>query len=262
MSRSVSSRAPLPDLPSFQRWFAAALENPGLVLATNPTLVRAIRIHSNTAMKAAQDALTDSYPVIRALVGELAFAACAAGYAEADPPTDPRLCLYGAKFDAFLSGYRPFVELSWLPGVARLEWLRIEALFAADAPALDPSAAAGEISVDTRLKLHPAVRMLASDAPVASLWLAHQPSAGDGAIERVDWRPETALVTRPADRVIVRAADPGTVAFLSACARGEPLGEAARAADEATGNVAEVFAGLIGAGAFLSHRIGELHESL
>ena len=38
-----------------------------------------------------------------------------------------------------------------------------------------------------------------------------------GAIERVKWQPEVALVTRPADRVIVTIADPGMAAFLSAC---------------------------------------------
>jgi Putative DNA-binding domain len=250
------------DLLSFQQRFALTLENPGLVLATNPTLRRAIRVHRNTAMKAAQDALADNYPVVRALVGEEAFAACAAGYADANPPSDPRLCMYGEQFDAFLSGYVPFVELPWLAGVARLEWLRVEALFAADALPLDPSSATGQISVDARLRLHPAVRMLAYDAPVASLWLAHQPSATSDAIQQVEWRPEIALVTRPAVRVIVRVADPGTAAFLSACARGEPLGDAARAADEAGGNVAEVFAALIAAGAFLSNQIGELHESV
>jgi Putative DNA-binding domain len=213
-------------------------------------------------MKAAQDALADNYPVVRALVGEEAFAACSAGYAETNPPSDPRLCMYGEQFGAFLCGYVPFVELPWLAGVARLEWLRVEALFAADALPLDPSSATDQISVDTRLRLHPAVRMLAYDAPVASLWLAHQPSATSEAIQQVEWRPEIALVTRPAVRVIVRVADPGTAAFLSACARGEPLGEAARAADEAGGNVAEVFAALIAAGAFLSNQIGELHESV
>jgi Putative DNA-binding domain len=250
------------DLLSFQQRFAAALANPGVDLAGSHALRRAITVHRNTAMKAAQDALTDNFPVVRALVGEEPFAACAARYAEANPPSDPRLCLYGAKFDAFLSGHQPFLDLPWLAGVARLEWLRIEALFAADAPLLDPSCSTGGIGIETRLELHPAVRMLASDAPVASLWLAHEPSADPDEIERVEWRPEIALVTRPADRVNIRVADPGAAAFLSACARGEPLGEAARAANAASGDVAKVFAGLIDAGAFLSHQIGELHDPL
>jgi hypothetical protein len=170
--------------------------------------------------------------------------------------------MYGEQFDEFLSGYVPFVALPWLAGVARLEWLRVEALFAADASLLDPSSVTGQIGVDTQLRLHPAVRMLACDAPVASLWLAHQPSATPGALQRVEWRPEIALVTRPADSVIVRVADLGTAAFLSACARGEPLVEAARAADEAGGDVAKVFAALIAAGVFLSNPIGAVHESV
>jgi hypothetical protein len=103
---------------------------------------------------------------------------------------------------------------------------------------------------------------VACDAPVASVWLAHQPSAGSDAIQRVQWRPEIALVTRPVDKVMVGVANRGTEAFLSACMRGEPLGEAARAADEVGADIAEVFSGLIGAGAFLSHEFGEFRESL
>jgi hypothetical protein len=234
----------------FQQRFAAALENPGLVAATNPELRRAIGVHRNTAMKAAQDALADNYPVVRALVGEEAFAACAASHAEAYPPCDSRLCLYGEQFDTFLSGYVPFRELPWLVGMANLEWLRVEALFAADAGPLDLSSTMGSINVDSRLRLHPAVRMLVCGAPVASLWLAHQPWAAANAIEQVEWRPEIALITRPADRVIVRVIHPATAAFLSACARGAPLGEAARATDAVGGDVAQVFATLIVAGAF------------
>jgi len=234
----------------FQQRFVSALGNRGLVPVTHPELRRSISVHRNTTMKAAQDALADNYPVVRALVAEEAFVACAACYAEAYPPCDPRLCLYGEQFNAFLSGYVPFLELPWLVGMAYLEWLRVEALFAADAGPLDLSSTMGSISIDTPLRLHPAVRMLVCDAPVASLWLAHQPWAAANAIERVEWRPEIALITRPADRVIVRVIHPGTAAFLSACARGAPLGEAARATDAAGGDVAEVFAALIAAGAF------------
>jgi hypothetical protein len=93
--------------------------------------------------------------------------------------------------------------------------------------------------------------MLAYDAPVASLWLAHQPSATSGAIQQVEWRPEIALVTRPADRVIVRVIQPATAAFLQTCAQGAPLGEAARAAHALGGDVARIFAALIVAGAFV-----------
>ena len=177
--------------------------------------------------------------------------ACAASYVEANPPCDPRLCVYGAQFDAFLRGYVPFRQLPWLAEMACLEWLRVEAMFAADARSLEPPSARGSVGVDTRLSLHPAVRIFVADAPVASLWLAHQRGAAAEAIERVEWQPEIALMTRPTDTVIVGAIPPGMAAFLSACAQGEPLGEAARAAAAAGADVARAFAALILAGAFL-----------
>ena len=79
------------------------------------------------------------------------------------------------QFDAFLSGYVPFRELPWLAG-----WRASNGGASRRCSRPMPfllSSASHQISVDTRLSLHPAARMVACNAPVASLWLAHQPWA-------------------------------------------------------------------------------------
>ena len=233
----------MPDATAFQQAFGAALA--GRAPVADPLIARALTIHRNTATKAASDALADNYPVLRAMVGDDAFTALATAFVEDHPPADPRLCFYGEGLPAFVADWEPFADYPYLVDVARLERLLVEALFAADAPALD----GGEIDLDlTRpLRLHPAVRFAAFASPAGALWRAHQPDAPTDAFETIDWAPEAVLVTRPDGGLIVSALPGGGAAFLAACAAGAPLGDAAAAAGD---DLAPLFSLLISAGAF------------
>jgi hypothetical protein len=217
-------------------------------------LARALAVHRNTAAKAAQDAVFDNYPVVVALVGEAPFRACAAAFVAAHPPREPRLCLYGAGLDRFLSTWPPFAGLGWLADVAALERLVAEALFAADAPALDGAALADRLDPARPLALHPAVRFAAFQAPAAAIWRAHQEDAPADAVEQVEWRPAAALVTRPEGAVRVTPIDAAALAFLEAAAAGLPLADVAQATQSAQADsgsdIAAIFSSLIIAGAF------------
>lgn len=228
---------------AFQLAFGAMLKGDAAV--EDAALRRALAVHRNTAVKAAQDALAANYPVVEAIVGAEAFAACAHAFVERHPPTDPRLCLYGEGFPAFLGGWRHFSELDYLPAIGALERLFVEALFASDAEPLDAAALAADLDPDAPLALHPATRIAAFDCPAASLWQAHQADAPQ-MLETIKWKPEIVLVTRPRLRVDVRAIDPATHAFLTA----PTLGEAAVAAAARGGDVAAIFAALLTLGAF------------
>jgi hypothetical protein len=234
------------DPAAFQNAFGAALAGGGA--GSDRALARALIIHRNTSAKAAQDALADNHPVVRALVGDGAFFVCAAAYADTSPPRDPRLCLYGEGFGAFIGEFPPLAELTYLPDVAHLERMVVEALFAADAEALDGAALARGLDPALPLRLHPAVRFRRFASPAVDIWRAHQDDDAIEALDEVTWRPTIALVTRPADAVEVRDISPGALAFLTATAAGAPLAEAALAAGDA--DVAEIFSSLILAGAF------------
>lgn len=235
----------MPDPAAFQQAFGLALAGRG-PRVTDPRLDRALAIHRNTAARAAIDALADNHPVVRALVGYDAFEAAAAQFADRHPPSEPRLCLYGEGFAAHLSGHPPFADLPYLAHVAALERLVVEALFAADAPTLDGAAVGWGIDLDAALPLHPATRFAAFDSPAGSIWLAHAPDAPGDALERIEWRGEAVLVTRPDDAVAVTLLPPGAIGFLEATRSGATLGEAALLAGE---GLETAFSTLISAGA-------------
>jgi hypothetical protein len=234
------------DLAEFQRAFGRALAEATSV--ADPALARALSVHRNTSVKAALDALRDNHPVTAALTGVEAFEACAAAFAHARPPADPRLCVYGEGFEAFLAAWPPFADAPYLREVARLERLVLEALFAADAAALHGDDLTAGLDPDRPLRLHPGARFAAFSGPAAGIWLAHQPGAEPDALERLDWRPGAALITRPGDEVLVTPIDRSALALLEACAAGLPLVDAAEAA--AGPGLADRFSTLIAAGAF------------
>jgi len=240
------------ELATFQQAFALALagEATAVAMFADPAVARALAVHRNTSAKAAQDALAANFPVVRALVGEDSFAACAAAFVERRPPCDPRLCLYGEGFAAFIADYPPFAEAPYLSDVAALERLVTEALFAADAEALDGAGFVRALDRDSPLILHPAVRFVAVGAPAASIWLAHQPDAPADALERLPWTQETVLVSRPAMSVQVAVIDAAALAFLKACQGGATVAEAALAAAAPDTDLSSLVATLIAAGAF------------
>lgn len=231
------------DAAAFQQDFGAALA--GRVGVVDARLARALRVHRNTAAKAAQDALAHNHPVVRALVGDEAFASAAALFADRHPPREPRLCVYGEGFATFLAAYPPFAGLRYLPDLARLERLVIEALFAADADPRD--AAAMILDLGAPARLHPAVRVAAFASPAASIWLAHQPEAAPDALARIAWTHEAVLVTRPYAAIRVAAIPPAARAFLTAAAAGASLGAAAAGVGD---ELPAIFATLITAGTF------------
>ncbi len=235
------------DARSFQHGFGAMLASPER--APDPAIRRALAVHRNTATKAARDALFANYPVAATLVGDDAFAACATAYVEMSPPAEARLCFYGSSFPAFVDTWSPFAEAPYLGAVAALERLVTEALFAADADALDPETLAAGIDPDAPLSWHPATRIGRSLSPAASLWLAHQADAPPEALDEVLWTPEQFLITRPADAIEVRVIDAPMRAFLA----GSTLAVAAANAADEDGDVATIFATLLSAGAFAGH---------
>ena len=240
------------ELAAFQRRFLAAL-NDGEDIGGDRALARAVLVHRNTTRKAARDALAANYPVVAALTGADAFAAAASHFVEASPPTDPRLCLYGEGFSAFLSRYAPFGELSYLGDVARLERLVVESRFATDAIPLDGAAVARGLNLNRPLPLHPAARFARFTFPVAQIWNAHQDPVRADDLEQLDWVAETVLVTRPAGGVRVTVISSAAFVFLRACTGNHPLGSAAALAADA--DLGSLFAALIAADAFVEQPV-------
>lgn len=214
-------------------------------------------IYRNNVTVSLIEALSATYPVVAALVGQPFFADCARVYLRQRPPQTPVMARYGAGFADFLAGFPPAASLPYLPDVARLEQARTKAYHARDAEPLGAEAFAAldptRLS-DLTLKAHPSVGLLASRSAVVSLWAAHQ---GLCRLEAVDPAvPEDALVIRPAFEVEVIALVPGGAAFLGALADGMPLGEAAGRLHDAA-HLPEMMRILIQSGFAISLSINE-----
>jgi hypothetical protein len=258
-------------LAPFQDAFARALLNDGSVDAAEPAIGRLVSqpgfaVYRNTVLAGCIDALQANYPAVARLVGDEWFRAAAAAYARDLLPAHPTLLDYGSTFADFLATFAPAAELPYLAHVARVDRRWSEAHGAADAPPLDAAAparlAAGDMA-RWRLTPHPAARWLwREQIPLHSIW--RRSRAGDDYLSDIDWRGEGVLLTRPELEVLDRPLSRGGAAFLDACARGECIDDAVRAAFEADegADLAELIRQLLLAGAFtaLEPLPGEMHR--
>lgn len=192
-------------------------------------------VHRNNVVSSLVEALADTFPVTRQLVGEAFFAAMARLFVTHTPPRSPLLTLYGDGLPAFVERFEPARRLPYLADVARLEVLRVRAFHAADARVLsaddiarhllDPQALPG-----ARVAFHPSAAILTSRFAVVALWAAHQVL---GEIAKVDpTQPQSALVLRQQDDVAVIAIARGSAMFFERLLAGATLGEASVAAAE------------------------------
>jgi hypothetical protein len=244
----------MPELLDFQDAFVAAIG--GHRAALSPWLDEAehpgLAVYRNTIAKGCVDALAANFPTVQSMVGEDWFRAAAALFAREAPPASAALLDYGADFPAWLQRFPPAAELPYLAGIAHLDRLWTEALFAAEAPVLEADALsrlAPDALAQTRLTLHPSVRFAAFDAGLPSLWRAARDGAEDLELSET---PETLLVVRQGQAVASRVVGAAETAFLRACRDSLTAGEAAQAAATADPDApfAALFAALIADGVF------------
>lgn len=195
-----------------------------------------LAVYRNNVTLSLIDALTDSFPVTSALVGDAFFRAMARAYLEKHPPRTPVLALWGEYFADFIAGFPPAAALAYLPDVARLEMAWVLAYHAADAVPLPRDVLVQALSQPAtlpalRFALHPSLRLLTSPFAMASIWAAHQ---GDEELADVDiTAPEAVLVIRTGLDVCLLRLPSGAATFIAGLRDGRPLGEAALAAQSA-----------------------------
>lgn len=191
---------------------------------------RRFAVYRNNVAVALVQALADTFPVVRQLVGDEFFEAMAGEYWRAHPPRTPVLARWGDGLADWLAGFAPARALPYLPDMALLELARVAAWQAADAPALPAAVLQARLAdaaalPQARLLLHPSCRVLRSPFDVRALWAAHQQEGEWPAIE-LD-RPCAMLVLRdPADEVLVIGLGDDTATFVGALHDGAPFAEA------------------------------------
>ncbi len=244
-------------LATAQADFAAALNDPSpdaVPDGFSGAAARRFRVYRNNVRVALIEALAAAYPAVLRIVGEPFFHRMAGVYAAEEPSRRRTLNLYGENFADFVAGFAPARDLPYLADVARLERAVLEARHAADAPALDPGAAAalGPGLSSARLKPHPTTRLVKSEYPVAEIWHANAADAPTADDLVLTAGAAGALVSRPALSVSVEALAPGRCAFAETLLDGGDLAaaHAAAASLEEDFDVIPAFRDLLTAGVF------------
>jgi hypothetical protein len=224
-----------------------------------PGVEAGLSVYRNTIAKGRSDALSAMFPTVEQVVGPDWLAAAARLHADEVPPRRASLLTYGEDFPAWLADFPPAADMPFLAGLARLDVLWTVAHLAADAAPLDPARMAAlrpEDFARSTLALHPATRFAGFDESLPSLWRALQPAGPPPARFELELRPEGLLIVRPGLEIETLVVGPGALAFLSACAEGASLADAAVGAltAEAGLDLSRLFATLVAAGAFQSLR--------
>lgn len=211
---------------------ASAIRDPalpvpvGIMSAVNCATEKRFAVYRNNVAVSLREAMIDTYPVVRAIVGDEFFDAMAQVFVRATPPLTPVLLDYGAGFGDFISGFEPAHSVPYLADVARIEWAWTRAYHAVDIRPREISSLAGvdpSKSADVRLRLHPSLQLVASEWPVVSIWHMHQLGAETTPLPDVGQR---ALLIRPALEVEVRTIDERAFQFTSVLAGGATIGDA------------------------------------
>ena len=222
--------------PAAQQAFAAALLDParlpppGLVAWNGSDTAVRFAVYRNNVVLSLVAALADTFAVVREMVGDDFFTAMARLYVAEQPPSSPVLSCYGDGFADWLANFEPAATVPYLADLARLERARVRAYHAADAPVLGADVIAAHLGDPAqlpraRLVLQPSLSVIRSPWAIVSLWAAHQ---GQGRLEDLAVeQPESALVLRQDDDVVVLSIPAGAAAFILALQRGQPLGVAA-----------------------------------
>ncbi len=222
--------------------------------------IKRYNVYRNNVTVSLIDALAAVFPATQRITGVEFFRAMARFHVRASPPRSPLLFEYGHGFPDFIERYEYARAMPYLADTARIERAWLDAYHAADAPPLpaqDLAAIAPGKLADIRFVPHPATRIVRSEFPARSIFLANR---GDGPFERIEnFVPEDTLITRPDLEVTVRYLPPGGAEFLTQLLVGQPLGDAAATTLETAPNfdLARNIACMIEAGAFAALDAGD-----
>jgi hypothetical protein len=233
-------------LRELQLTFYAAMMNRGegedallaAIEETDEAGRRRIDAYRRTVFGTLSGALLATYPVVARIVGMPFFREATRCYLLAHPSRSGDLNEYGGDFADFLAEYPHAGELSYLPDVARLEWLVQAVYYAADPPAADLSAlAAADPSRwgEFRFSLTTAWARMDSPHPLHDIWRVNAEGYDDDMA--VDFaRGASVMILRRGGMVHVLPLAAGTAGFVDAIAGGANLAQATASAIAADGD--------------------------
>lgn len=233
---------------SFQSAWAQALLEPAfptpsdIITYNGSDPTRRLGVYRNNVVVSLVDALASTFPVTLQLVGEEFFRAMAQIFVRQHPPRSPVLGRYGGALPHFIARFAPAASVPYLGDVARLEWLRLQALHAADAVPVEADTivlclADSAALAHTRWQLAPSLQCYSAPCAAVSIWAAHQECRGL-ALENVNVaQEESAWIFRSDLDVMVLQTAPHAHALAQALHGGAPLGAAVALVQDLQGDL-------------------------
>jgi hypothetical protein len=219
--------------------FAPALLDPdlaipgGMVGPDGKPAPKRFSVYRNNVIVSLMEALAETYPSLRKLVGEENFAIISRIFISKHPPTSAMMQAYGDGFADFLDDFEPLAHAPFLSDVANLEMAWIKTYHAADAQPLD-GALLGDIEPEelmaTCFETHPATRIKSSQYRLLELFQIRNENSAELPDQSVTDQTQAVLVTRPFLSVEVNQLDHAQYEFFNVLISGQPLGQAVETA--------------------------------
>lgn len=199
----------MPMLETAQRAMAWALDRgpaelpDGLFGGTSNRVLLGMKVHANTISHARLVALEDTFPRTRALMGHDRFNERSRRFAGLPGATMQPLAGIGQGFPSFLAEDG---EPAPVVGLARFEWLWLEAYHAAEALPLRLATLAGMAEnalLEVEIAAHPAARCCCPDRAVFELLGEQVPGLGNADVILIA-RPDAEVLVSPATASMAR----------------------------------------------------------
>ncbi|RMF08193.1 MAG: DUF2063 domain-containing protein [Alphaproteobacteria bacterium] len=148
-----------------------------LVRSAGVPVAERIAVHRRNTLVLTCDALADTFPVVKALVGDGFFRTLGRAFVLEHPPRNATLLFYGQDFPDFIARFKPAQSVPYLADVARLEWAIHESYHAAEETPVDArqlGRLAPEKLAGARFSFHPALNLLHAPWAVDEIRDAHR----------------------------------------------------------------------------------------
>lgn len=217
---------------------------------------RRFAVYRNNVAVALTEALETGFPCLFRLLGAENFRPLARLFVAGHLPTSPVMLRYGAAFPDFLASIPALGRFPYLPDIGRLELALRDSYHAADSVAMDPARLAAADLDRMCLICAPALRLVASDWPIHSIWTR---TMNDRAAD-LPAQAEHVLITRPEYDPIPHALTRAEGIFVAAVMAAQPLGaallaaQAAQADDQPAFDPTHALTLLVSAGALIDIR--------
>ena len=212
--------------------FAPALLDPdlevpeGIVGPDGNVAPKRFSVYRNNIVSSLMEAMAETYPAIKNIVGEDNFKTLARIFISKHPPSSPMMQAYGDLFPRFLQAFKPLEHSPFLVDVALVERSWIEAYHAADCQILTGEQLTSiepETLMGTRFVKHPATSIITSQYHLYDLFCLREDGSGNGGNFEKSEAMQAVLITRPFLSVEVAKLDFANTQFFNAIVNRQTL---------------------------------------